>query len=150
VRVRFIAADEGTGSLVEAGVDEFSVFRFLCEASCQTDLGFGGPGDLSLSICGTLGSGDVASLTVENAAPFTTIVTFAGFNNMPVPFKGGMLVPIPFATMLNAAANGAGSLSLNVPGGGGPFSVFVQSAAMDGGAPAGVELSNAVQAEFLP
>ncbi|GJM22812.1 MAG: hypothetical protein DHS20C15_27270 [Planctomycetota bacterium] len=150
VRVRFIASDLGTGSVVEAAVDEFSVVRLVCEASCQTDLGFGGPGDLSLSICGTLGSGDVASLTVENADPFAMVFNFVGFTNMPTAFQGGQLVPFPYATIVGVSANGAGSLALNVPGGGGPFTVFVQSAAMDATQTLGVELSNAVQAEFLP
>ena len=52
VQVRFVASDEGDGSLVEAALDDFHVFRVDCDGACQTDLGFAGPGTGTLSICG--------------------------------------------------------------------------------------------------
>lgn len=150
VQVRFIAADEGTGSLVEAGVDEFAVFNLTCDAACQPDLGFGGPGDLALSICGSLGTGDTAAFLVENAAPLQQVFVVIGFSNAPTAFKGGLLVPVPIAGLVVAPADGAGELALGLPGGGGPASVFFQAAAQDAGQPLGFELSNAVEALFLP
>jgi len=38
----------------------------------------------------------------------------------------------------------------DVPGGGGPVSLYLQCATQDAGQPKGVSLSNAVQADFLP
>ncbi|MCZ6611292.1 MAG: hypothetical protein O6941_01550, partial [Planctomycetota bacterium] len=38
VRVRFIASDEGSGSLVEAAVDDFTVSEVVCEPSATADI----------------------------------------------------------------------------------------------------------------
>ncbi|MCZ6734253.1 MAG: choice-of-anchor B family protein [Planctomycetota bacterium] len=38
VRVRFIASDEGAGSLVEAAVDDFTVSEVVCEPSATADI----------------------------------------------------------------------------------------------------------------
>jgi len=52
VRIRFIASDEGSGSIVEAAVDDLSVFDFDCDAApCPGDLDGSGTidlGDLSI------------------------------------------------------------------------------------------------------
>ncbi len=37
VRIRFVAADLGSGSIVEAAVDDFKVVEVLCEAPCYPD-----------------------------------------------------------------------------------------------------------------
>ena len=51
VRVRFIASDEGAGSLVEAAVDDFTVSEVLCDRSIPGDLdGDGTVGILDLLI----------------------------------------------------------------------------------------------------
>ncbi|MCH8164158.1 MAG: hypothetical protein IH889_00970, partial [Planctomycetes bacterium] len=45
VRVRFIASDEGSGSLVEAAVDDFTVIEVLCEPPPTADLNGDGCAD---------------------------------------------------------------------------------------------------------
>ncbi|HZM00962.1 MAG TPA: hypothetical protein VFD43_12000 [Planctomycetota bacterium] len=118
---------------------------------CQEDLGFGGPGALQLQVCGqTLSSGDSATLSVMGAPPFAPMLLVAGLAFGPTPFKGGTLVPVPWALALPIAASASGGLSLTVPGGGGPLAVYLQAAAADFAQPAGVAISNAVRLELLP
>ncbi|HKX45075.1 MAG TPA: M12 family metallo-peptidase, partial [Planctomycetota bacterium] len=69
VRLRFVAADLGTGSLVEAAVDDLRVVRVSCDV-CQDSLGFGGPGTATLALCGpVLATGATAELAVQGAPP---------------------------------------------------------------------------------
>jgi hypothetical protein len=78
------------------------------------------------------------------------MLLFAGLVSSPTPFKGGLLVPVPALLTIPVPANGAGGLSLTVPGGNGPASIYLQVAAADPAQPAGVALSNAVRIELLP
>lgn len=151
MRLRFVAADEGSGSVVEAAVDDLQVFRLVCADMCQTDLGFGGPGNLALSICGPdLASGATNDLNVTGAVPGATVFLVLGLTANPVPFKGGMLVPVPIAGTIAVPADGSGNVSLVINGGNGPLNIIVQAVAADAGQPVGFEISNAVDAAFLP
>lgn len=151
MQLRFRAGDLGEGSLVEAALDDLQVFRLVCEDSCQSDLGFGGPGDLSLSICGpALATGASNDVTVSNAAPFGQVFLALGLTNTPTPFKGGTLVTVPLATTLAFTADGSGTVAFPIAGGNGPLSIFVQAVAPDGSQLNGFEISNAVEAVFLP
>ncbi|MFT7464890.1 MAG: gluconolactonase, partial [Pseudohongiellaceae bacterium] len=112
-------------------------------------LGFGGPGDLQLSVCGeTLDDpSNSAELSLTGAEPLGPVGLFLGLAANPVPFKGGTLVPFPILTVLVLPADGTGVLSFAVPGLAGPFGVLiVQAAALDGGG--NFELSNALQLAF--
>lgn len=119
---------------------------------CQTDLGFGGPGNATLSVCGgDLSSGTTAELLVTGATANQSAFLFVGFASTPTPFLGGTLLPIPVALTINAATNAVGELKIpNVPGGGGPFSVFAQVVYVDGAQPLGVGITNAVRLDLLP
>ncbi len=45
VQVRFVAEDAASGSIIEAAVDEFRVFDFVCDDGCPAD--FNGDGDVN-------------------------------------------------------------------------------------------------------
>jgi len=151
MQVRFIASDEAGGSLVEAAVDDFAVQVFECDVSCQTDLGFGGPGTLALSLCGEgLASGQTSDLSLTGALPNAAVTFFLGLANDPTPFKGGTLVPLPVLVSVTVQADGAGEFSAPVPGGGGPVTFFIQAVSPDGALPGGFAISNALQVDVLP
>jgi hypothetical protein len=151
IQLRFIAEDAASGSLVEAAVDDFLVFRRDCDLTCQTDLGSGGPGDLAFSICGApLASGGSATFLMENADPFAvSFITLGVFNN-PTPLFGGLIVPTPALKTLVRFAKIDGTLSFTVTGGEGPATVFLQTFAVDLTQIEGVEISNALELQLLP
>ncbi|HZL99295.1 MAG TPA: M12 family metallo-peptidase, partial [Planctomycetota bacterium] len=152
VQLRFVASDEDGGSLVEAAIDELEVFRVECGAHCQAQLGFGGPGTSSLSVCGgNLSSGTSATLSLTGATPGGTAFLFAGLSFGPTPTKGGVLVPVPPMFKIGLPLNGSGAVSTNLPGGGGPVSVYVQAVYQQPALPAPHwGFSNAVRVDLLP
>lgn len=123
-----------------------------CGVVCQLDLGFGGPGDGQLAICGdALASGGSADLTLTGGVPGATALLFVGLVFGPTPIKGGVLVPLPEVLQLTLPLDGSGAGELlGLPGGGGPLTVYVQAAWPDGAQLQGAAFSNALQVEFLP
>lgn len=121
-------------------------------SNCQTDLGFAGPGTSTLSICGgNLATGSNATLEVTGATPNQPVFLFVGLASNPTSTLGGTLVPVPIAFVVSAPANGTGALTIpNVPGGGGPLSIFLQAIHAAPALPLGYGFSNAVRADFLP
>lgn len=118
---------------------------------CQEDLGFAGPGNVHVQVCGELlASGGEATLSLEGAPALAPTWLVAGLGAAPTPFKGGMLVPGPILLALPLAVNAAGTASVPISGGGGPFSVYVQAIVVDGGQANGYALSNAVRIDFAP
>ena len=118
---------------------------------CQADLGFGGPGQVSLSMCGqALASGGTSTLSVVGAPAFAPVFVVASLGFAPTPFKGGTLVPLPLQLMLSFAADGSGSVAAPLHGGNGPLTIYVQAVASDGGQVHGYAFSNALQVELLP
>lgn len=119
---------------------------------CQTSLGFGGPGGSTLAFCGgDLSTGTIATLTLSGAKASTPAWIAVGTSNNPTPLFGGTVVPLPFTTLLFGSTNASGTWTLpNVPGGGGPTTLFAQAAYLDASFAEGVGLSNALQVDFLP
>lgn len=107
-------------------------------------------GPPTLEGVGPLTAGSATQLDLGRAAPSALAGLFVGADpNTPAAFKGGTLVPVPFVKLLFANTTAGGTLPLSfswpagVPSG---FNVYVQWAIHDAAAPAGVSLSNALQA----
>ena len=119
--------------------------------TCQPDLGFGGPGTLALSLCGEpLASGASAELLMSGAEPSAPLLLLASTSGEPVPLLGGTIVPASPAFVLVLGADEEGVLRLQVPGGAGPLTVFVQGLMPEPSLPASVAISNALEVELLP
>ncbi len=119
---------------------------------CQADLGFGGPGSLTLALCGDpLESGGVAELAICGAPALAPTWVVLGSGMLPTPVLGGVLVPSPPSVLYLGSADAVGELVLGpIQGGQGPLTLYLQAACLDLSLPEFVALSNAVQAEFLP
>lgn len=149
MKLRFVTGDLINGSIVEAAIDDFQVARYDCSAVCQADVGFGGPGNSQFSICGqSLNSGNSATLSLTQAPANALSLLFIGSVLNPVPFKGGLLAPVPFFLDISLFTDGSGQISFPVPGGGGPVTVYGQFAIADPAQLNGVGLSNTLQIDF--
>ncbi len=120
--------------------------------TCQPDLGFAGPGNVHLTVCGdALASGGMADLRMTGAPGGAISWLVAGLLATPTPFYGGTLVPVPPILTVPFIASGVGEAALpGIAGGGGVFSLNVQFAVVDSSHSLGFALSNAVRIEFLP
>ena len=119
---------------------------------CQVDVGYGGPGDSRLSLCGgDLSSGTTADLLLTGAAPGKPVLLLAGTAFNPTPFAGGHLVPVPFLPAAALYADAKGEVFLpGIPGGGGPLVLYLQALHQDPALPAKIGISNGLEVEFLP
>lgn len=112
------------------GVGWYPHDQLVC---CQEDLGYQGPsGDVMLSVCGDdlTVAGSSALLIVSGATPGgSDVLVFAGLASNPVATPYGTLVPVPPAIILAATSTPQGTLSLQIPGGGGPpMTAYAQAA----------------------
>jgi hypothetical protein len=137
------------GSIVEAAIDELQVFRVSCDV-CQPDLGFGGPGSATLSVCGeVLSPGKTATLSVSGGpAGQPAWIGFSG-QSSPISILGGTIVPWPVAGAVGLMLDGSGAASLAIPGGTpAPTVLYLQGLILDAGGQ--FLITNAVGAQFLP
>lgn len=130
---------------------EFQLLTIALEDDAWSDQGSalaGVSGDPVLVGSGDLSSGSVNSVDLSNAAPSATAALFIALASTPVPFKGGMLLPVPFFDPLITSTSGTGGFPLpfvmpaGVPAG---TELWVQWAIQDAAAVAGVSLSNGVK-----
>lgn len=140
-----------TGGIFGKFLDSTVTLEIAGTETCQTDLGFAGPGTVSLSLCGDpLATGGSATLEVEGAPAFAPVHFVVSPFFSPTPFKGGTLVPVPIVLLFSVPSDAAGAVSLPVPGGGGPATIFIQAIVPDAAQVQGFALSNALQIELLP
>lgn len=120
-----------------------------------TDLGSGLAGTSAprLTAVGPLTPGSANALILDQAPASTTAGLFFGWDEQPVPFQGGLLLPSPLLGPLLLGTDPEGRLELPfvVPSDVPPGSpVVVQWALPDEGAPLGTALSNALRGEVRP
>ncbi|QDU66398.1 PQQ-binding-like beta-propeller repeat protein [Engelhardtia mirabilis] len=121
-------------------------------ATCQTSLGFAGPGELTLTICGDqLATGGTATLTVAGAPASTLAWLAVGTAANPTPLFGGNLVPSPPQVLVLGLTDLDGVVTLGpLQGGIGPATVYAQAIVLNYSAEVLVAFSNALQVEYLP
>ena len=120
--------------------------------TCQPDIGYGGPGDSVLSLCGgDLSTGTTADLRLTGGGPTAWMILVVGRVSNPIPFKGGLLVPSPpmFLGVFHLDGNGDWLLP-NIPGGGGPATWHAQAISTSRTLPLGIEISNCLRINRLP
>ncbi|QDU66758.1 hypothetical protein [Engelhardtia mirabilis] len=119
--------------------------------TCQTDLGSQGPGGAVLTLCGgNLSSGTTADLELVGAAPNSMLWIVLGAGNSPTPLFGGTLVPTADNVLFDMADAGGAWIAPNIPGGGGPATLYLQVVFDDAALAGGFGFSNALQVDFLP
>jgi hypothetical protein len=135
---------------LSTGVNQ--VVRLTPRVTCQADLGFGGPGNGRLTVCGgDLSLGTTAELALIGATPSSTAYLGVSFASNPTPIFGGTAVPFPAQLLVPLPIDGAGVGRIApVNGGFGPFSIYVQGAWVDASLPQFIGLSNAVRIDVLP
>jgi predicted extracellular nuclease len=119
---------------------------------CQPDLGFGGPGAMTLSVCGDpLRPTGVATLEIAGVPAGATGFLLFGDTYAPFPFLGGTLAMVPISYFVLTDFDLDGVIALDVPGDLAdlPVSIFAQFAALNPAAPPKFFLSNAVEVQFL-
>jgi len=144
--VSTLRSDDASTGAFRLGIHEMS------GEFCQADLGFAGPGDAVLSVCGEpLVSGATADLVLTGAAPNSVAWLVASLTVDPQPFMGGTLVPLPILLQVPVITDATGGHAIpGFSGGGGPVDVCVQFAVEDATQPFGFAMSNAVTVELLP
>ena len=137
------------------GVPEVQRIRFrelTGGAFCQQDLGFGGPGTATLSVCGEplIGPG-VADLVIDTDLPGAAVFLAYGTSFLPTPLLGGTVVPVPPIAVGGLVADAQGDASIpGLQAGGVPLELYVQAIVPDAVQPQGFQITNAVKIVFTP
>jgi hypothetical protein len=102
------------------------------------------------SACGSLASSGSADLTLSEVPPAATIYVLGSPAEGLEVFLGATIVPEAYSLIGPFTASAAGTFTAVVPGGGGPYAIFLQWAILDAGAAFGFSMSNALRLSFLP
>lgn len=129
----------------------FETIEIAVVPTTYTDLGgalAGVAGSPKLVGGGTLAAGSGNTLTLARAAPSALAALFISVSSSPVPFKGGLLQPVPFFGPVFLATGPTGGINLpfTMPAGApAGTSIWFQWAIQDAAAVQGVSLSNALK-----
>ncbi len=139
---------DSVGAFTDGGGNSFS-------GGCWgwSNLGSGLPGATPLvppllAGVGALAGNDVARLLLFSELPSAPSALFVGLNGNAVPFKGGTLVPVPVHVTVPFVTDPDGNFELKFHWPAGlpsAFDLYYQVATVDGFAPQGVALSNAIR-----
>jgi len=148
VQLRFVAQDTGSGSLVEAAIDDLTVLGVTCEGP-WTDLGGGTAGIAgvpALVMSGTLTPNSPLGLALSQGRPSALSFVWFSFASTPAPFLGGVLHAFPINIQILALTSPAGTLagSANFPGAAPGQGIWVQVGITDPSGLGGGCLSNGV------
>jgi hypothetical protein len=139
----------GIGGLVAGG--EFQVAPGGTPVWTNLGSGLSGINGIPmLAGTGTLVPGDPGTLTLSNAAPSAFALLFISLSSTPVPFKCGVLVPVPWVALPTFTTDGSGGIPLAWsawPPGLSGQSIYCQYAVEDSAAMCGASLSNALRAD---
>jgi hypothetical protein len=106
------------------------------QETCQTDIGFAGPGNMELSMCGDdlTTASSISTMSLTGGAPLQPIFLMVSLSSTPTPFKGGTLVTIPLLAIVTGfSTDGTGTFESPVPGGvSTPTHVFLQAIIKNG------------------
>jgi hypothetical protein len=118
----------------------------------QPNAGGGDVGDGQLTVFGaSLASGYFAELRVTGGPPNAAGWLLVSASQLPLPFKGGVLIPdVSVALTLFFPTDAQGDATTWVPGGSGPFSIYVQHLLQDATQAQGWQLTLAVRIDLLP
>ena len=126
--------------------------RFRFRDVCQPDLGFAGPGSVSLSVCGDpLAPTGHATLQATGLPPGGPSLLVYGLTAQPLPTHGGTLVPVPptgLLPLIDTDRDGAHALPLAGALARQPLSLVIQLVAPDRTQRLGFAFSNAVELDF--
>ena len=119
---------------------------------CQPDLGFGGPGTATLSLCGEpLVGGGQATLLVDSDKPSSVAFVALGASLNPTPLFGGTVVTVPLAGVLTLLTDASGdALIPGIQAGPIAMTIYAQAAVFDPSQPGGFQLTNAIQVDLAP
>lgn len=140
--------DYRTGINIFNNITTFLLFTVDQPTLCQTNLGFGTSGGMTLTACGDdlTTAGSSATLNVYNATGSSVVFAPVGLINAPTPLEGGVLVPFPWVTIVPLGTDIFGRVQLSIPGSASPpVSVFIQ--VVDTNGPS-YRFSNAIEVDI--
>lgn len=118
---------------------------------CQNDVGFQGPGNLSLTMCGNpLYGATAVPLRLDGAPPGALSFLGRGPAINPVPYRGGIIAPYPPDAFIIGFADENGSIVRDIQSYTVPFTTYFQAVCLDPSTPEGVAFSNVVEAVTGP